>query len=98
MTARVNGAGFSGGKPLLYAHSSNVIDCIKIKEIFMKKGKLLAVALIGLMLAGGLVLASCRGGCVGAGTCEVKNGIGSGCTDRGCAVYKSNTGNLKCDC
>lgn len=51
----------------------------------MKKGKILAVALIGLMLAGGLALASCRSGCDGAGTCSIDGGKGSYCSN-----YKIN--------
>jgi hypothetical protein len=47
----------------------------------MKKGKLLAVALIALLMAGGLVLASCRVGCDGPGNCNVKDGKGTGCTN-----------------
>jgi len=76
----------------------------------MKKSKLLAVALIGLMLAGGLVLASCRAGCDGPGNCEVKDGKGTACSNftigedgptGGCAaVIKGimGSGSAKCDC
>ena len=75
------------------------------------KSKLLIVALIGLLLAGGMVLASCgRTGCPGSGTCESKNRRGSRCSNisynsntkkySGCAVYKGVSGNDdgKCDC
>jgi hypothetical protein len=72
----------------------------------MKKGKLLAVVLIALLLAGGLVLASCRAGCDGAGDCTVKDGKGSICfninsTNRNtCAANKavSEKKNGNCDC
>ena len=76
----------------------------------MKKGKLLAVALIALLMAGGLILASCRAGCDGAGNCEVKKGKGSGCTNfsysaftgnfTGCAAIKAAMEDKsgKCDC
>ena len=80
----------------------------------MKKSKLLAVALIGLMLAGGLVFASCRAGCPGVGDCEVKDGKGSFCSNfkiddkdnfSGCAAIKAlresdekNKKSGKCDC
>ena len=62
----------------------------------MKKSKLLVLALVAALMTVGLVLASCRAGCVGAGTCEIKSNKGSACTDFGCAVYKS--GDAKCDC
>jgi len=78
----------------------------------MKKSKLLAVALIGLMLAGGLALASCRAGCPGVGDCEVKDGKGSFCSKGGsddvgnCAATKAFGDSMypgvsksgKCDC
>ena len=57
----------------------------------MKKSKLLAVALIGLMLAGGLVLASCRAGCEGAGTCKWEGKTGSACTN---VNYNNSTGKV----
>ena len=58
----------------------------------MKKSKLLVLGLIGLLLAGGLVLASCRAGCEGAGMCEVKNGEGSWCSN----IYRSSSGYIGC--
>jgi hypothetical protein len=77
----------------------------------MKKNKLLVLGLIALMLAGGLVLASCgRGGCEGKGTCEieVKKDMtyqdyaqdqikGSACSDQDCAVtdYITDDGKFK---
>lgn len=64
----------------------------------MKKGKILALALIGLMLAGGLALASCRAGCEGAGTCKIEGSKGSACTNQKCAVFKKATGTRECDC
>ena len=48
--------------------------------LFMKKGKILIVGLIALLMAGALVLVSCRAGCEGAGTCEVDDNKGSVCT------------------
>jgi len=78
----------------------------------MKKSKLLAVALIGLILAGGLALASCRAGCPGVGDCEIKDGKGSFCSKGGntpssnmCAASKAMAESYlgtkksgKCDC
>jgi len=64
----------------------------------MKKSKILIVGLIALLMAGGLVLVSCRAGCEGAGTCEIDNGKGSACSNSGCAVYGAGTGKAKCDC
>jgi len=71
----------------------------------MKKSKLLIVALIGLMLATGMVLASCRAGCDGVGDCSVKDGKGSFCvtgtgSENGCAANKAagTNGSGKCDC
>jgi len=69
----------------------------------MKKS-LLVLGLIAMLLAGGLVLASCRAGCEGAGTCDVKpdgNSFkGSVCSNESCAVYKSivSRSDGKCDC
>jgi len=70
------------------------------KELFMKKGKILVVGLIALLMAGGLVLASCRAGCEGAGTCEVKSNKGSVCSDSACAANQAfmEGKNGKCDC
>ena len=66
----------------------------------MKKGKILIVGLIALLMAGALVLASCRAGCEGAGTCKVDGTTGSTCSDRDCAVNKEANGSnkVKCDC
>jgi len=73
----------------------------------MKKSKLLVLGLIALMLAGGLVLASCHAGCEGAGTCKItrtSDGMGfkgSGCSTSSCAIYKSGSkvgDTIKCDC
>ena len=68
----------------------------------MKKSKLLVIALIGLMLAGGLALASCRANCVGDGNCTYDNNNNKGtlCTDVSCAALKavSNRSSGTCDC
>jgi len=53
----------------------------------MKKGKFLILALIALVLAGGLALASCRSGCEGNGACKSDDkGKGTFCTTSGCAA------------
>jgi len=78
----------------------------------MKKSKLFIVALIAVLMVGGLVLTGCHIACDGAGTCEIKNGKGSYCSNisysstsyigvTGCAATISanvSGGNAKCDC
>jgi len=66
----------------------------------MKKSKLLVLALVAVLLTVGLVLASCRAGCEGAGTCEIKDEKGSVCTNEKCDVWKSGREGKdgKCDC
>jgi len=71
----------------------------------MKKNKLFVVALVAALMIVGLVMASCRIGCEGAGDCEVSNGKGSFCTTKGCSATKAAfggflfaTGSGKCDC
>ena len=68
--------------------------------LFMKKGKILIVGLIALLMAGALVFVSCRAGCEGAGTCEIDGLKGSICTNEKCAVINQATGSnkVKCDC
>ncbi len=56
------------------------------------KSKILVVALIGLLMAGGLVLASCDDGCSEDGECS---GMKS-CNTQNCATRSS--GDAKCDC
>jgi len=52
----------------------------------MKKGKILVVGLIALMMAGGLVLAGCNTGCP-RGSCTVDNkGNGITCGEGNCAA------------
>jgi len=66
----------------------------------MKKGGFLILGLIALLLVGGFALVSCRAGCEGNGTCEIKDRKGGLCTNEKCAIYvevrKGNDG--KCDC
>jgi len=70
----------------------------------MKKSKLLVLALVAVLMTVGLVLAGCRPGCEGAGTCETKKGgnlytggrEGSTCTNEKCAVNKKLE--ATCDC
>jgi hypothetical protein len=72
----------------------------------MKKSKLLAVCLIGVLMAVGLVLASCGSNCSEHGDCETTgNTRGSFCDDDDCAVNKvwngkssSGQGVTTCDC
>jgi len=70
----------------------------------MKKGKILIVGLIALLMVVGLVLASC-GACPKAGGCTVSNnGSGNTCSESNCAARKymldSNRGPTpaSCDC
>jgi hypothetical protein len=70
----------------------------------MKRSKLLVLALVAVLMTVGLVLAGCRIGCEGAGTCESKKGgslysggrTGSTCTNDKCIV--NNKLEAKCDC
>jgi len=66
----------------------------------MKKGRILIVGLIALLMAGALVLVSCRAGCEGAGTCKYDGNKGSICTNEKCAVIKAALQDKsgKCDC
>jgi hypothetical protein len=74
----------------------------------MKKSKLFIVSLIAVLMTVGLVLAGCRITCEGAGTCEIKGGKGSYCSNigvgyvgiTGCAATKAyaTDGSGKCDC
>ena len=69
----------------------------------MRKGKILVVGLIALLLAGGLVLASCNDGCKGDGACYyiVSNEDYKWCGDESCGVWSSkDTGqnSLSCNC
>ena len=76
----------------------------------MKKSNFLVLGLIALMLASGLILAGCRAGCEGAGTCEIDSaGKGSICSNLsityngdavGCAAGKATVNGHagKCDC
>ena len=75
--------------------------------LFMKKGKILIVGLIALLMAGALVFVSCRAGCEGAGNCKIEidgnEYTGSICTSEKCetakAVYeRKGNGTYKCDC
>jgi hypothetical protein len=85
-----------------------------LRRLFMKKSKLLVLGLITLMLAGGLILASCGEKCpghpvTGNGEChnynytyDPKTGYGA-CTDDSCAVNKAIREtpidrSKKCDC
>jgi hypothetical protein len=63
----------------------------------MKKSKLLAVCLIGILMAVGLVLASCGSKCDNDGKCTTENRIS--CGDESCAVLKAQAGiDAVCDC
>jgi hypothetical protein len=68
----------------------------------MKKSKLLAVCLIGILMAVGLVLASCGSKCERDGNCDVEARYY--CHDSSCSVYieiNRNQGkntSVKCDC
>jgi hypothetical protein len=76
------------------------------RRIFMKKGKILAVGLIVLLLAGVLVLASCVRKCPDGGDCVVRFSGNSilykeTCSDENCFVagIKGGTNNpsdIKC--
>jgi hypothetical protein len=73
------------------------------KEDFMEKSKILVVALIGLQMAGGLVLAGCDDAdkpCSTGGNCYVSgiNVSGNWCKESRCAVSKSGSGPSSCDC
>jgi hypothetical protein len=64
----------------------------------MKRNKIIAVALAVLMMAGALVLASCKDKGCSYGACAVQ---GASCTDSSCAVVKTNNGEQggnTCDC
>ena len=102
----------------LYTHSLNVADCIKLPickgsknegGFSMKKSKLLAVALIALMLAGGLALASCGPKCSNEGKCKFTVGTpynsSNDCSDK--CIFTQGTDieaadgdprNLSCNC
>jgi len=64
----------------------------------MKKGKILIVGLIALLMVGGFILASCEalGGCGGAarGSCYVNSSSSSKCGRAGCSVSSTSS----CDC
>jgi len=67
----------------------------------MKKGGFLILGLIALLLVGGLALASCRAGCEGNGTCEIKDKKGSFCSSSKCEAtfnYFLSEKDGKCDC
>jgi hypothetical protein len=68
------------------------------KELLMKK--IIVLAMVAILLASGLVLASC-GGCPDDGKCKY-DGTGSSkqCTDACISkqIAGGKTGNLKCDC
>lgn len=73
----------------------------------MKKSKILVVGLIGLLMAGGLVLIGCDQGCSRDGDCYYNSGNGSytSCQDSKCAAVKAynstNAGtssSAPCDC
>ena len=72
----------------------------------MKKSKLLVLGLIALVLAGGLVLASCNGDCCpkvtnGLGTCYSKSASSYHCGLDRCNAQKSDNNGLNgqsCNC
>ena len=66
----------------------------------MKKGGILILGLIALLLVGGLALASCRAGCEGDGMCSVKEKKGAVCTSEKCGVWAGIIVDkeLECDC
>ena len=61
----------------------------------MKKNKIIAVALIGLLMAGGLSLAGCGNKCgqEADGSCT-----GTGCEDASKCSYYNSGGGKKCNC
>jgi hypothetical protein len=68
----------------------------------MKKGKILVVGLIALLMAGGLVLAGCGSKCPDGGKCSYTKGAESAndCS-KGCLREQTKTGddrNLSCNC
>jgi hypothetical protein len=87
-------------------------DRVTKKETFMEKGKLVAVALIGILLAVGLVMASCgNDGCTGSAKCLTgpaainSGGENYSCDMSSCVVAKAykagddyHTKDLRCDC
>ena len=69
----------------------------------MKKGKIVAVGLVGLLLAGGLVLAGCKDKeepCSTGGNCYVSgiNVSGNWCKESRCAISRPGSGSASCDC
>jgi hypothetical protein len=78
----------------------------------MKKGKILVLGLIALLMAGGLVLAGCDnlGKCSKEGKCEYRmaviggdSGVDNVCSDSDCNVHKikyssSKSGSASCNC
>jgi hypothetical protein len=77
----------------------------------MKKGKILMVGLIALLMAGGLVLAGCdtddggsgpsnspSGGCNNKRQCYRNDTGMSTCSVSSCAINKSFSGNATCNC
>jgi len=70
----------------------------------MKKGKILVVGLIGLLMVGGLMLAGCKddkGPCPTGGKCRVDGSSVSGnwCAESRCKVSQAGTNYTDhCDC
>jgi hypothetical protein len=76
----------------------------------MRKIRVLVVVLIGLLMAGGLILAGCDSGCNNIGNVDCEwgpNGYGGYtlikyCGKSKCAVYTGNSGSplrrVTCDC
>ena len=69
----------------------------------MKKSKLLAVCLIGVLMAVGLVIMGCGSKCPRNGDCKYTSTgystIKTSCTDAKCVIYKSTDyTSAACDC
>jgi hypothetical protein len=68
----------------------------------MKKGKLLIVCLIGILLAGGLFLVGCEEKCGNPGNCNNTSGLGCAAfsCSSGCAsmVNWNSSTTYECDC
>jgi hypothetical protein len=88
------------GRMVQGTKKSNAI--VNIKEVFMKKSKILVVGLIGLMLASGLVFIGCNDGGGYSGGYEITTYCGGYCGQKTSQCKSSCTrkGNAsgKCNC
>jgi hypothetical protein len=87
-------------------HQSGFKEAQNLWRLFMKKSKLLAVCLIGILMAVGLVVMGCNLNCDNDSNCSgTRKGFGFNydyCPDSSCAVTKaynaSTTWPVDCDC